>query len=47
MYGIGSEDEGMAACPDPSRCSIARTTRPEDAIRVHSWLSEIEQQQSL
>lgn len=43
MYSIGSEDEGTATCPDPSRCSIASTTRPEDAIRVHSWLYQSEQ----
>ena len=44
MYGIGSENDGIAACPDPSRCSMASTTRPEDAIRVQSWLYQSEQQ---
>lgn len=44
MYGIGSEIEGIEACPDPSRCSIASTTRPEDAIHVQSWLYQSDQQ---
>lgn len=42
MYNIGSENEGIAACPDPSRCSMESTTRPEDAIRVQSWLYQNE-----